>query len=554
MVSIRVNDRPLDVKEGLPLGASLYEAGIYSFEGSFKLGRPRGPMSFEWWSPERIYVEGYGPVSHMMKCTDGLKIKTSDGGIKRPFIEAISPLLKVGFQHGYIFRNKIGWRVTWSFMKRTLPHPDIPSEVERKEFPSPIEVETDVLVVGGGLYGLLAAISARKTGARVVLFEGNEDVGGHIFHDERVKKLAKEAEEAGVKIMRETALSAVFEDALVAVQLKEPDAVPILVRARSIVIATGAREVLSVFGNNDLPGVMLGTSALRLFKLYGVKPGRRGVVIGSSKWAVEIARTLSSSGMDVVLVHDKEVEVEGVNAVKARVIEALGRRKVEGVKLDDGSVVKADFIALANVRAPSMEIAAQFGVKIGFHSGLGGFVPLHGWEGETSVEGVFITGEAGGVDEDEALVHFSKAAGLSAAKYAGFNAPDIDDEISEGRKASRKMGELVDGYKKGELCVFDDDMGLMQNPEHKRSFLCPCLDVTTYDVKKIVKELGWTKMEKIKRYSGLGTGRCQGKYCLLPSVVYISRIGNVRPVDVGTFRMRPPLAPIQLGVLGGMDR
>jgi sarcosine oxidase subunit alpha len=229
LVSIRVNDRPLDVKEGLPLGASLYEAGIYSFEGSFKLGRPRGPMSFEWWSPERIYVEGYGPVSHMMKCTDGLKIKTSDGGIKRPFIEAISPLLKVGFQHGYIFRNKIGWRVTWSFMKRTLPHPDIPSEVERKEFPSPIEVETDVLVVGGGLYGLLAAISARKTGARVVLFEGNEDVGGHIFHDERVKKLAKEAEEAGVKIMRETALSAVFEDALVAVQLKEPDAVPILV-------------------------------------------------------------------------------------------------------------------------------------------------------------------------------------------------------------------------------------------------------------------------------------------------------------------------------------
>ncbi|MGC9020511.1 MAG: FAD-dependent oxidoreductase [Candidatus Methanodesulfokora sp.] len=555
MASIKVNDKPLNVKDGLPLGVSLYEAGIYSYEGSFKLGRPRGPMSFEWWSPERVYVEGYGPVSHsLMKCSDGLKIRVGSGGIKRPFIEAVSPFLKAGFQHGYFFRSKIGWKITWSFMKRTLPHPEIPDKVERKDLPNPMEVETDVLVVGGGISGLSAAISAGKTGAKVVLLDGNEEIGGHLFYDERLRNLEKEAEKSGVKIMRGTALAAVFEDAFFATQFREPDATPILIRAKSIVIATGAREVLSVFGNNDLPGVMLGTSALKLMKLYGVKPGRRGIVMGSNKWAVEIARLLSSSGIDITLVHDKEVNAEGIKTVKARVLEALGREKVRGVKLDDGSTLEADFIALANVRAPSIEIAAQLGVKIGFHMKLGGFVPLHGWAGETSVNGVFIAGEAGGVDEEEALIHFSRAAGISAAKHAGFSAPDAEEEIAEGRRVSKNMEDVVEGYKKGELCVFDDDLGLLQNPDHNRSFLCPCLDVTTSDVKRIVKELGWTKMEKIKRYSGLGTGRCQGKYCLLSSVIYVSKIGKVRPVDVGTFRIRPPSVPIQLGVLGGMDR
>lgn len=556
LASIKVNDKPINVKDGLPLGVSLYEAGIYSYEGSFKLGRPRGPISFEWWSPERVYVEGYGPVSHsLMKCSDGLKIRVRSGGIKRPFIEAVSPLLKVGFQHGYFFRSRVGWRVTWSFMKRTLPHPEIPDEVEKKEFPSPLEIETDVLVVGGGVSGLSAAISAGKTGAKVVLLEGNDEFGGHLFYDERIKDLVKEAEKSGVKMVKGTALAAVLEDALVATQFNEPDAKPILVSTKSIVLATGAREVLPVFGNNDLPGIMLGTSALRLVKLYGVKPGRKGVVIGSSKWAVEIAKLLSSSGIDITLVHDREVEkTDGIKTIKARVTEAFGKDRVRGVRLDDGSTLEADFIALANIRAPNIDIATQFGVKIGFHMRLGGFVPLHGWRGETSVDGVFIAGEAGGVDEEEALIHLSRAAGLSAAEHAGFSAPGIEDEISEGRKISKNMEELVNGYKSGDLCIFDDDMGLLQNPDHKRSFLCPCLDVTTSDVKRIVKELGWIKMEKIKRYSGLGTGRCQGKYCLLSSVIYTSKIGNVKPVEVGIFRMRPPSVPIQLEVLGGMDR
>lgn len=585
---LKVNDKTMRTDENIPLGVALYKAGFTYFEPSFKFNRPRGPLSFEWWSPERIYVDGYGPVNHyLMKAKNGLSIKIEEKPLQRLLMSLLSPYLKVGFQHNRFFRSKIGWSLTWKIMKKTLPYFQIPERIIQHEVSKPITIETDVVVIGSGVSGLSAALAAKSAGADVIVLEGDEIIGGHLRYDmsliesanktgfELIQSLLRDIEKNKINIVRGTALTAVLDDALIGVKFNEPTGVPVLIKSKSIVIASGAREVLTVFGNNDLPGILLGSSALKLVNFYKINIGRRISVIGSNNWAARIAAQLSSQDADVTLIdtyngisefYKKLVSNSGVrHIVGYKILEAIGRKHVNGIHISNGKEsfnIDSDAVILASIRSPIIEIPSQMGIPLGFHIRMGGFVPIHGWGGETIIKNVFIAGEAGGIMNEAAIIPFSKAAGLNAAYTSGIKISYemIENHINEGKSIlnannDKTLEELVKSFENNEILnVNNNDYAILQNTEHKRSFLCPCVDITTHDIKNIVNTLGWTDMEKIKRYSGLGTGRCQGKYCSLASVLYISKISNATPIQVGLFRMRPPAIPIPFSVIGGFEQ
>jgi len=85
----------------------------------------------------------------------------------------------------------------------------------------------------------------------------------------------------------------------------------------------------------------------------------------------------------------------------------------------------------------------------------------------------------------------------------------------------------------------------------EKAFLCACEDVTPKDVQRAF-ERGYRDLESVKRYTGLGTGPCQGKSCLAMAAKELLRLGAT-PGEVAPFTVRPPLHPTALGQLAALD-
>jgi sarcosine oxidase subunit beta len=84
----------------------------------------------------------------------------------------------------------------------------------------------------------------------------------------------------------------------------------------------------------------------------------------------------------------------------------------------------------------------------------------------------------------------------------------------------------------------------------RKIILCRCEDVTLHDVEQAVAA-GYSDLEEVKRYTGFGTGPCQGKECLREIALAIARAASLPPGDIAPFTSRPPLVPTELKVLAG---
>ena len=75
--------------------------------------------------------------------------------------------------------------------------------------------------------------------------------------------------------------------------------------------------------------------------------------------------------------------------------------------------------------------------------------------------------------------------------------------------------------------------------------VCRCEDVTRDDVARAIVA-GYLDIEEVKRYTGFGTGPCQGKECLRHAALLVAELTGVAPKDVRAFTARPPIAPVAL--------
>jgi sarcosine oxidase subunit beta len=84
----------------------------------------------------------------------------------------------------------------------------------------------------------------------------------------------------------------------------------------------------------------------------------------------------------------------------------------------------------------------------------------------------------------------------------------------------------------------------------RKVILCRCEDVTLHDVQHAVAA-GYSDLEEVKRYTGFGTGPCQGKECLREVARAIAEASGQEPDAMAPFTTRPPLVPTELGLLAG---
>jgi thioredoxin reductase len=338
---------------------------------------------------------------------------------------------------------------------------------------------TDVAVVGGGPAGLAAALAARQAGCGVVLVDENRTLGGqlrkqiHKFFGSRVHRagirgirIAKELEdaclEAGVKIWTETVAYGIFGSTLGLMRGRNS----LTLTAKAIILATGASENALAFPGCTLPGVMGAGAAQTFINLHRVLPGRRILTVGAGNVGLIVSYQLLQAGAEVVAlveaapriggyaVHAAKLERSGVPIWTSHsVLEARGDgelSEVTVVAVDNHfqnipgteRTLEVDTICLAVGLTPLTELAWQAGCQFAYSGPLGGHVPLHSADMETTVPGLFVAGDISGVEEASTALEEGSLAGMSAALFVGVGDRKLEAKRVESRE---RLAQLRSG-------------------------------------------------------------------------------------------------------------
>jgi sarcosine oxidase subunit alpha len=544
----------VEAYEGDTIGSALYAAGQRTFSRSFKYHRRRGLMCCAGQCPNCIVAVDGAPGARA--CTEPAR-----EGIKVEHLNAMSlevdPMRATDIvggpftPPGFYYKTFIRPRKLWPLYEKVLRHAAGLGKLRHEQAEREWRTEyrrrhADVLVVGGGIAGLSAAVAAAKRGADVMLVDEGPALGGQQLIEpdgSRIEKLSTEVRAAGVEILEHASALGYF-DGLVPVW---QDDTMHQIRAARHIFATGAIEQPLVFAGNDLPGIMLSGGARRLASLYAVSPGKRAVVATTSDRGLKAAAALRAVGVELVAVADlRPTDGDAVRALRRSgvpvftghtVIEAKGRRAVTEAVIaplagGDEHSFQCDLVVVSGGAIPATSLLLQAGAQSAYDSSRGHFalsqVP----------DGVYAAGEVAGFDGDDAAVAESgELAGLRAAHALG-HATD-DSRAREQRLSS--IASLAP-----DVAVAPPVSGSGRG----KCFACLCEDVTSKDVHLSIEE-GYDSIELSKRYTTVTMGPCQGRMCQLPAVRLMAQETGQSLEQVGTTTARPPWVSVPMGILGG---
>jgi len=566
-VKMRFGEKSVDCIPSKPLSIALYASGIKRLSSSVKFYRPRGFYSIHSLDRTVLLTVNGVPLVNPSSFKPSQELEKIAGEARPPLlVKIMRPFLDTSFQHRYISRSRLLWPLILSSIKRLLNHPPLPSNAGKLNY-SYQEMICDVLVIGGGVAGLSAALESRKYGLNVVLMDDKERLGGRMYYDmERlpsisktgralVEDLAEKVRESGVKVMLGTIAAGFFEDALIAYTPKEPcGGILYRVEAKEIILAVGAVDLPCLFPNNDLPGVISASTALRMLNEYGVQPGKKGVVLGVTEYGVRVAKQLAAHGIEVTLIDKGGRDVKDLETMRnVREVSAKGSGEVKFLEAD-GRELKAEFIACAAAPNPDIKLPQQVGAEIRFTPGLG-FTPLHNERMEAR-DGVMVAGGVSGSPYGPLHLLEGRIAGLTAAVRLGFSRAEEERDavIREYERKLREMGlwsaksTIFEAFRNGwKREVEAGEPPTLFYPKPSRSaFICLCEDIHTKDIYDIVMKRGFSNLEKVKRCTGICTGHCQGRLCMVNAALYVSYLTERDPNEVGLTRIRPPITPIPL--------
>jgi sarcosine oxidase subunit alpha len=341
--------------------------------------------------------------------------------------------------------------------------------------------DTEILIIGGGPAGLKAALSAAEQGADVVLVDRNATLGGqlikqtHMFFGSQkqyasergvtiAETLTQEVYQSDkIQVLHNSTALGCFEDGSITLETNGAFKV---VYPKRVIVATGAQENTLIFPNSDLPGIYGAGAVQTLMNVHGVLPGKRVVMVGAGNIGVIVSYQLLQAGVEVAAIVEAAPRIGGyhVHAAKVRrlgvpiltshtVIAASGEEVLESViiaQVDEHfqpiagteSVLEADILCISVGLSPLIELLSHAGCKMQFIPQLGGHIPCRDENLETSVSGIFVAGDVGGIEEASVAMVEGQIAGLSAAGSLGYRLNNFDHDLKE---AKEELAELRRG-------------------------------------------------------------------------------------------------------------
>jgi len=580
-VSFLFDGRQMAGFAGDTLASALLANGVSLVGRSFKYHRPRGIFAAGPDEPNALVTIVRGRLREpnvpatLIEIHDGLAVESQNRWPSLGLdIGAVNGLAGGLFSAGFYYKTFMGpvfgplkgtrfWMFCEWFIRRAAglgraAHEPDPARYER------INAFCDVLVVGAGPAGLMAARAAATAGKRVILAEqdavpggsanwSGETIDGMPAADWARAVTSELAAMDNVRVLPRTSVWGRYDGNIFAALERvaehrpaskgEPRQRHWVIRAGSAVLATGAMERPLVFPGNDLPGVMLASAARRYAAEFGVLPGQRIAVFANNDSAYEAALALHRAGTPVAAIIDVRRDIStaalmlaaetgaehlaGYAVVSTRGARALSEISVRRFDAGSGTLsgaprpIPVDCLVVSGGWSPTIHLASQAGGPARWDERLQTFLPPEG------LKGLYCAGACGGAF----TTHDAIAEGLAGGAMAA------------GAKPSRKKPPHV------EAASLDiAPAPVFEIETDGKAFVDFQHDVTANDVRLAHRE-GFVSVEHLKRYTTLGMATDQGKTSNVPGLAIMAKAaGKAIPV-VGTTRFRPPFSGVSLGAL-----
>ena len=435
----------------------------------------------------------------------------------------------------------------------------------------------DLVIIGGGIAGLMAAKAAASSGAQILIMEQSAHWGGRCVVEPDqingkdpeyfIQDLVAELTARPNVTMRTRLMGAgVYDHGYLLGYERLRDHAPSepgprhrlwRIRAAKILTATGAIERPLSFAGNDLPGVILASALRDYVENFGVSMGDRTVVLTNNDDAYRTAIALKAAGLDVPVILDARSAGGGALAAATKklgirvetgkaVAFVKGRGAVTGVAICDqagqGTVLEeiaCDCLAMSGGWSPVVHLWSHCGGKLVWDEALAMFrpdpekAPLNQkGEGFVLAAGAANGHFSLGAVMQDALQQGAEAAGITAASQS---LPEVDQTAEAAMEAVWMMPQGA-GIKLRSKAWLD-----FQN------------DVKVSDVQLAAQE-GFESVEHAKRYTTLGMATDQGKLSNINGLAVLAGALNADIPAVGTTTFRPPYTPISMGAIAGAAR
>jgi sarcosine oxidase subunit alpha len=588
--------------EGDTLASALLANGVHLVGRSFKYHRPRGILSAGAEEPNALVGIQRDAArktpnvrATVQELYDGLQavsqnrwpsLKHDVGAVN----DLASPFFSAGFYYKTFMWPKAAWKRFYEPNIRAAAGLGVSPDQPDTDHYAARYAHCDVLVIGAGAAGIAAALAAAESGARVILADEQAETGGALRYESgaRIEGLdgwawARQATASlaamdNVRLLTRTTAFGYYAQNFVGLVQRITDHLPgplpdlprerlWQVRAKRVILATGAIERHMVFADNDRPGVMLASAGRTYLNHYGVAVGKTVGVYTANDSAYHAAIDLKKAGVDVAAIVDLRDDAQGPAIEQARalgievatgraVTRVGGRLRVSSMTIEPKNggaarTIRIDALLTSAGWTPSVHLFSQSRGKVAFDDATQRFLP-----GQYAQDCVSV-GACNGTDTLEETMAEAYAAGESAASAAHSKAPpplkgegiaDASESHSPLRGGVRGGG--MPGQVKGESWsggMLGSAPGAGADTSVK-AFIDFQNDVTAKDIRQAVRE-GMRSIEHVKRFTTNGMATDQGKTSNMYGLAIAAEtLGKPIP-EVGLTTFRAPYTPVTFGAI-----